>query len=474
MGQTLGHCNHQIERLSRRFLTSKFKGCGNCFRTAPFWHKNLQRGSTFRNSFEAITRSACLETLTVRQCQKSVPACHPDIRQFFDRTGSVRRLVFYAIRSQHVADALIGNSGGPVFDAKTGKLYGHTISTQSEVAGSLQEMTEWENEYLSKSSNYADCKTINKELATRVPTDEFYRLHPKWLRMFLAPNPMISNVTHICPGDFGPNKQPGSTTAVPESTESVVFNRLRFNTEDVYWKNLSGRVDRLAIFLTDIDKLCTRFEGCKLQIRIWGPRYFARPPPKSTLSLLLNGTKWPITLDSLTEDTNSTALRKSYTQTVDLKTLAKRQAIPAKTPSSAPGLLAWTEVELQSPFIKCEPSGIGFDLVVQRASFNFPVNATWPPGRADITANPSDANLKWPAEDFHFATTVGDPGSKLRKGVGLSSYALNQNKARGYWTWTADMDKVWTNPRQPPQGMGDNPADTLLNEIMEDRDPNLG
>ncbi len=81
------------------------------------------------------------------------------------------------------------------------------------------------------------------------PTDESFRVHPKHLR-HLPGAPMggelMKNTTHICPGDVGPNG-----TVQREGKYQAVFSRHRSDSSDVWRRNVTARVDRLASFMED-------------------------------------------------------------------------------------------------------------------------------------------------------------------------------------------------------------------------------
>ena len=69
-----------------------------------------------------------------------------------------------------------------MFDCNSGMLVGHTVSTQPEVAGATKaEKEQWELEFLSGSSNYAECNLINQHLIAKLSADDTYRM----LRIFV-------------------------------------------------------------------------------------------------------------------------------------------------------------------------------------------------------------------------------------------------------------------------------------------------
>lgn len=154
-----------------------------------------------------------------------------------------------------------GNSGGPVFDGRTGKVVGHTVSTQSAVSEfTLADIEAWENEYLLHSPNYKKAtEIINPYLAQKDPQDPTYRVHSKFHRT-LSGNPnggaLFLITTFVCPGDVCPNGVPQRP-----NTYQAVFNRHRWDSADVSFRNLTGRIDRIYIFTRSLAALIAE---CKL------------------------------------------------------------------------------------------------------------------------------------------------------------------------------------------------------------------
>ncbi len=148
-----------------------------------------------------------------------------------------------------------GNSGGPVFDGLTGKVVGHTVSTQSAVSeSSITDIENWEREFLINSPNYKKAsELINPYLARKHPHDPTYRIHPKFHRT-LSGEPgggaLFLNMTFVCPGDVGPNG-----VLQPPDTHQAVFNRHRWDSRDVVFRNLTGRIDRIYIFTRPLSVL---------------------------------------------------------------------------------------------------------------------------------------------------------------------------------------------------------------------------
>lgn len=160
---------------------------------------------------------------------------------------------------------MTGNSGGPVFDGLTGKVVGHTVSTQSAVSeSSVTDIENWEKEFLINSHNYRDAfETINPYLARKHPQDPTYRVHPKFYRT-LSGNPgggaLFLNTTFVYPGDISPNG-----VLQPPDTYQAFFNRHRWDSLDVVFRNSTGRIDRIYIFtrpLASIVAECTHHLIC--------------------------------------------------------------------------------------------------------------------------------------------------------------------------------------------------------------------
>lgn len=102
---------------------------------------------------------------------------------------------------------------------------------------------------------------------------------------------------------------------------------------------------------------------------------------------------------------------------------------------------------------------IGIYLSIRRPSFPFPVNKDWPPDKPVVT---TDTTLQWPEETFEFATTAADT-SRIPQTGGPLDLATESNVGVGVWTREAPLTNVWTNPRQPSQGL----RDPLMDDIDE-------
>lgn len=179
-----------------------------------------------------------------------------------------------------------GNSGGPVFDGLTGEVVGHTVSTQSAVSeSSVTDIETWETEYLINSHNYKDAfETINPYLARKHSRDPTYRVHPKFHRT-LSGNPgggaLFLNTTFVCPGDIGPNGIPQRP-----DTYQACFNRHHWDSLDVVFRNLTGRIDRIYLFTRPLALIvaeCTRrllscwlLDGVYFLDKVWGHFQFLK------------------------------------------------------------------------------------------------------------------------------------------------------------------------------------------------------
>ena len=343
-----------------------------------------------------------------------------------------------------------GNSGGPVFDANTGLLAGHTSSTQDAVAESdVAAIEAWASEYAHSSRNFALAAKVNRPLKTQEPDNELYRVHPKFLRTLSGQpknSPLIRCATIVCPGDIGPNQKlqlPGKHQAV--------FSRHHFNSKDVYLRNITARIDRSAIFMTPLGSLLRDYGACILTLKLAGKtEVFQEPDASSTLILTIHSTDW--TLQDLHWCNSSSS--SVWSATANLT--AQHSNIPKSCLCAPRGLIEWTKMRLVQPSHN-PPTTIGLHLSIHRPSFPFPVNKDWPPDRPAVT---TDTALQWPEETFEFATTAGDTSGIAQTGD-LSDRATEANDEVGVWTWEAPLTNVWTNPRQPSPGLRDPLMDDL-------------
>ena len=246
----------------------------------------------------------------------------------------------------------------------------------------------------------------------------------------------------------------------------AVFSRHLFNTTDVYLRNVTARVDRSAIFMSPLNILLSDFDACILTIRFAGKaEAFERPDASSTLIVTGSGTDWKMESLDFRKDTSvsiPTAGLVLWSVTFDLAAL--RQDIPAAFLNTSQGVVDWTHVRLEQP-IQNPPLIVGLNLSVRRPSFAFAVNKAWPPGRPDVTDDPADVGLEWPEETFEFATTAGETSGTLQVGGGSETATEGAviKGPTGRWIWEAPLDRVWTNPKQPSQGL----RDPLMDDIDE-------
>ena len=346
-----------------------------------------------------------------------------------------------------------GNSGGPVFDAATGYVVGHTSSTQNAVAESeAKDIGSWAEEYAKESNNYAIAQDVNRILEKQEPDNRFYRIHPKFLRTLSGrphDSPLISCATNICPGDIAPNRAMQVT-----GKYQAVFSRHRFDTKDVYLRNVTARVDRSAIFMTPLNVLIKDFDNVTLTVRLAGrPGAFQKPDINTTLSITSKAANWNIKSTAFHKDTRQSFPSNTdvWSATIDL--VAIRDIIPAAFLDAPRGLIAWTDVCLEQ-IIQNPPLMVGLNLSVHRKGFPFAVNKSWPLDRPDVTDNPADEGLEWPEDTFEFATTAGETTSVLQKG-GCEISGGEGGDVAGRWLWKVPLDRVWTDPRQASQCLRD-------------------
>ena len=373
-----------------------------------------------------------------------------------------------------------GNSGGPVFDGISGKLVGHTTSTQSAVSeASYDNIRDWENEYLIHSSNYQDIyRAINPYLAAKRPTDMRYRLHPKYYRHLSGkPNggTLFQNTTLICPGDIGPDKN------LATQVSQAVFNRHCWDSPDVVHSNATGRVDRTYLFTQSLESIACEINNMSLIISVVGKAgIFQEPDSSSRIVIKIGCGDWKYQLHTRTlPDVHRAPTGKVvYTYEAELLPAKIAGQIPIECLAAPLGLIAWTKLRLEQPFFN-RPDMIGINVIFRRDAFRFPVDPIWPPNRPDITANPDDTDLTWPAEEFHFATIVGDSSSTFQIDNPTSltifpSVARTSRQAGSQWEWEAPFDRVWTNPKQLTHGLARGRPDLgLIDPWMSDIDPDL-
>ena len=360
---------------------------------------------------------------------------------------------FFFVVPHRVLISRLGNSGGPVFDTATGDVVGHTSSTQDAVAESeASDIESWAEEYARESKNYAIAGDINRLLEKQEPDNRFYRIHPKFLRTLSGKprsSPLIRCATNVCPGDIGPNnvmQAPGKYQAV--------FSRHHFDSKDVFLRNVTARVDRSAIFMTPLNVLINDFENVRLTLMLAGKAgTFQEPGAKSTLSITSNATNWNINGPHFHKNNGPSIPSSIDVWSASLDIAAIPDDIPTAFLDAPRGLIAWTGVRLEQP-IQNPPLMVVLNLAIRRKRFPFPVNKSWPYGRPDVTDDPVDRALEWPEETFEFATTAGETTGVLQRG-GCDVSASGCTYEHGRWVWKAPLDRVWTNPRQPSQGLRD-------------------
>ena len=259
--------------------------------------------------------------------------------------------------------------------------------------------------------------------------------------------------TCICPGDLGPNgvmQTPGRYQAV--------FSRHHFDSKDVYLKNVTARVDRNAIFMTSLNILFSNCDACILNVKFAGKtEVFQKPDISSALIFTGSVTSWNMQHLNFHKDTGLSVPSGIAMWSVTLDIAARRNEIPAALLNAS--LANWTKVRLEQPF-RNPPLLVGLNLSVRRPSFALRVSKTWPPDRPDVTNDPADVNLKWPEETFEYATTAGKTSGTPQTG-GRSKPAMEGDDIPGLWTWEAPLDRVWTNPKQPSQGLRDGLMDDI-------------
>ena len=240
----------------------------------------------------------------------------------------------------------------------------------------------------------------------------------------------------------------------------AVFSRHRFNSKDVYLRNVTARVDRSAIFMTALGTLLDHHYDCLLTICFAGRAdVFRMPDTGGNIVITISAVDWEIQHPDFHQDTRPSipSQLEMWSATVDLAT--HRHEIPPGCFDAPRGFIDMTKVRLEQPTHN-SPSVVGIHLNIQRPSFPFPVNRTWPPERPDVTNHPQGAELRWPEEKFEFATTAGDT-SGASQTDGVPETFDEENHGQGLWTWEAPINRVWTNPRQPSQGL----RDPLMDDI---------
>ena len=260
---------------------------------------------------------------------------------------------------------------------------------------------------------------------------------------------MIRYATNVCPGDLAPNKE-----LQTGGKSQAVFSRHHFHSKDVYLRNATGRVDRSAIFMTLLSVLFGEYDACILTINLAGKTAtFIKPHAGSRVIITIGATDWVIQDPVFNKNSNVTIQPGNDMWSTNIDLTAQKHNIPFGSLNAPHGLAAWTAIRLEQP-ARNPPSTVGISLSIQRPSFPFPVDKTWPPERRDVTYNPEEAELRWPEETFEFATTAGDT-SGVSQTEGIPETFDEGRCRQSLWMWEAPINRVWTNPRQPSQGLRD-------------------
>lgn len=241
----------------------------------------------------------------------------------------------------------------------------------------------------------------------------------------------------------------------------AVFSRHKFDSKDVYLRNVTARVDRSAIFVTSLETLLNHHHDCLLTFRFADRAdIFKTPDTGSKIIVTIGAVDWEIQHPDFHKTSMSSIPSQSKIWSVTIDLAAHRHEIPAGCLAAPRGFIEMSTVRLAQPTHN-PPSTVGVHLSVQRPSFPFPVNEFWPLERSDVTNHPQDAELMWPEEKFEFVTTAGvTSGASQTDSVpetfdeGIDGQCL--------WTWEAPINRVWTNPRQP-SGL----RDSLMDDIDE-------
>ena len=339
-------------------------------------------------------------------------------------------------------------------------VFGHTSSTQDAVSESdVVAIKCWADQFAIHSDDHIKVAEINALLEKQEPDNKLYRVYSKFMRTLTGKprgSPLIKSATNICPGDLGPNKE-----LQTGGRYTAVFSRHQFDSKDVYMRNATGRVDRSAIFMTSLNVLLGDYAACVVMIKFVGKTTtFRKPDTGSGVIITIGAADW-VTHSSDFRKEGSPPGHDAWSTTIDLA--AQHRDIPTDCLNAPRGLTAWTAIRLDQP-TRNPPSVVGIALSIQRPGFPFPVSKTWPPERPDVTHDPKDHDLKWPEETFEFATTAGST-SGASQTDGLPATFGEGKPRQCLWTWEAPINRVWTNPRQPSQG--------LMDPLMDDLDEML-
>ena len=333
----------------------------------------------------------------------------------------------------------LGNSGGPVFDADTGEVVGHTVSTQDAVSeATINAIEEWERKYLGKSQNYKRITVvIQPHLKEKKPNDSSYRVHPKFFRT-LSGDPsggaLFKNTTFICPGDLGPNlmeQRPDEYNAV--------FNRHWWDSPDVLFRNLTGRIDRIDLSTKSLGLIAEKHPDSTLCLTMFGRRdKFSKP---SLVTIIAKRKAWKVPIMRCHQKTTYTSSTVIYSFCINL---GNQSHIGTTPPNKDFSLADWTQIELEQSG-KHFPERVNIGCIIRKSAFPFSVDTRWPPDRPDVTANAQDVSLEWPAETFRFLTTVGLSNIPTQKEVSWPPQPTTR-AVGGKFIWAAPIDRVWTGP----------------------------
>ena len=314
----------------------------------------------------------------------------------------------------------------------------------------VEDIENWEKEFLHNSKNYEyTLQTINPYLASEKPNDRSYRIHPKFYRT-LSGNPnggsLFLNATFICPGDIGPHK-----IQQPLNTYNAVFNRHKWDSLDVIFRNLTGRIDRIYIFTRPLRSLVHEFATLSLSVQFSGGQgKLQRPDPGSNLVIEAGKVELKLSLlDVIGESAPSSAVG-TYSLLLDLSAAALRDEIDLGRLDNFPGLAHWTHIRLEQP-VQNPPGLVRLEFIIRRAPFPFPVDQNWPPDRPDVTENPKDQDLEWPAEEFRFCTAVGS-SARTTQEHNTQPHPPKEVSDDKVFVWIAPIDRVWGDPSHPNFG----------------------
>ena len=351
-------------------------------------------------------------------------------------------LVCFCTDSDHILTHHQGNSGGPVFDGSTGQVVGHTVSTQNAASeATMDDIESWEEEFLSLSKNYETAKEIiNPFLSAQKPEDHSYRIHPKFHRTLSASpsgGDLFLNTTFICPDDIGPSRNlqsPGNYQAV--------FNRHQWDSQDVIFRNLSARIDRIDLFTRPLKTIIHECPESTLSLKIIGTRGNFKRPGHDSIVFIGNETaesKIPLTGSGQEEAVSQSTV--AYRFSVDLSAIISSTESQEGCFSLPSSLANWSTLRLEQP-IDNPPEYIRLDVIFKKTSFPFPVKEGWPPRMPKLKSDNESRTLEWPAETFHFSTTIinGMAITEKNSTRPLTSQTMIDEK----FVWEAPIDQIWT------------------------------